>query len=582
MESDAIIRYASQEVTEIPSEEIPPVAPVIPLRNAVVLPGVLLPIFIGRNESVQLIESVGKPGAMVALFTQIVATDEFVDDENLYKNGCLAEIHRVIPMGEGGYQVTIQGIQKIELKRITQKEPYVMGEISASGEIKDSSEEQFIELQTHVIKYIENHPGIPDEIMGFIKRIKNPSALCNQIVFFSQKEISEKIDFLKIDSISDKIKKIESDLIEEINRLKMEKEVREKVDKDTGKIQRDFYLRKQLEIIRKELGEDDDVGDDELEEQLKKKWLPDHVRKEVSKELRRYRKAQEGPHGGGTEAGQIRNWLDLIVELPFQDPEAKEINLKKASNILNEDHEGLEEVKKRILEFLAVEKQTGGSKAPILCLVGPPGVGKTSLAHSIAKAMNRSFVRAALGGVRDEAEIRGHRRTYVGALPGKILSSMKKAESRDPVFLLDEIDKTGTSYNGDPSAALLEVLDPEQNQHFEDHYLGLSYDLSRVLFVATANSMDSIPLPLLDRMEIVNLSGYTLAEKKQIARMHLIPEILEQLKLPEKAIQFTDEALEKIISSHTREAGVRSLRRNLESIARKTILKVIEKRERAR
>lgn len=576
---DSIIRYANQDITEISEELIPEETAIIPLRNAVILPGVLLPIFVGRTESVKLIEDIGKPGELVGMFTQIVASDDNLDESNLYHTGCLAEIHRVIPMGEGGFQVTVQGVQKIQLKSITSKEPYLKGKIQPVGEIKDSSEEQFAELQAHVTHFIENHPAIPDDMIGFTKRIKNPSALANQIIFFSQKEISEKIEFLKITSIAKKLGSVQENLIQEINRLKMEKEVRDKVELDTGKIQREFYLRKQLEVIRKELDEDEESESDELEQQLREKWLPEYLRKAVNKDLKRLRKAEEGPHGGGMESSQIRNWLELIVELPWEDPEEKEINLSKAEKILNEDHEGLEEVKKRILEFLAIEKQTGGSRAPILCLVGPPGVGKTSLARSIARAMDRPFVRAALGGVRDEAEIRGHRRTYIGALPGKIIASMKKGEARDPVFLLDEIDKTGSSSHGDPSAALLEVLDPEQNQHFEDHYLGHPYDLSRVLFVATANSMDSIPLPLQDRMEIVHLSGYTLAEKKAIAKNHLLPEILNQLKFKPDQIQITDSALEKVIVAHTREAGVRSLKRKLESIARKTVRRIIQDSE---
>ncbi|MCE9599404.1 MAG: endopeptidase La [Spirochaetia bacterium] len=575
------IRYADQNTTEIDKGALPLELPIIPLRNAVILPSVLLPIFVGRNESVELIEKQGQPGQLIALFTQVSAQEEKIDAKNLYRTGTLAEIHRVIPMGEGGYQVFLQGVQKIELIDIVSTSPYLVGRVMPLGEINDVSDEQFLEFQAHVVRYVEAHPGIPDEVTSFVKRLKNPSALANQVVFFSGKEISEKVDFLKISSVSDKLKTVQSDLIEETNRMQMEREVRDKVEKDTSKMQRDFYLRKQLETIRKELGEDDENETDDLESQLKAKWLPDEIRKAVDKELKRYRRAQEGAQGGGFEINQIRNWLELVLELPFENPSPGEIHLGRASQVLDEDHEGLEEVKKRILEYLAVEKQTGGARAPILCLVGPPGVGKTSLAKSVARALNRPLVRSALGGVRDEAEIRGHRRTYVGAMPGKILTAMKKAERRDPVFLLDEIDKTGASYNGDPSAALLEVLDPEQNNTFEDHYLGLPYDLSRVLFIATANSADSIPLPLLDRMELVNLSGYTLAEKTQIAKKHLVPGILSELKLDKDQIQFSDKAIERTITAHTREAGVRSLKRRLESIARKSVRKILEAKEQA-
>lgn len=576
----SVIRYADQNLTEIDLKDVPREVPVIPLRNAVVLPGVLLPIFVGRNESVNLVEAVAKPGALVGLFTQKSPTDETVGQKDLYTSGTLAEIHRIIPMGEGGYQVLMQGVQKIELLKLLQTEPYLRAQITPIGEIQDIEDNDFREFQEHVVRFVTTHPGIPDEITGFVKRLKNPSALANQIVFFSQREIAEKVAFLRVSSVAEKIRQLKEQLIEDTNQMKMEKEVREKVEEDANKMQRDFYLRKQMETIRKELGESDDDDTDELESQLAEKFLPDHIRKAVDKELKRLRRVQEGPHGGGMEAGQIRNWLELIVELPWEDPQKREISLTRAEQVLNEDHEGLEEVKKRIIEYLAVEKQTGGGKAPILCLVGPPGVGKTSLASSIARAVGRPLVRSALGGVRDEAEIRGHRRTYVGALPGKVLSAMKKAETRDPVFLLDEIDKTGSSYHGDPSAALLEVLDPEQNHSFEDHYLAHPYDLSRVLFICTANNMDSIPLPLLDRMEVVQISGYTLAEKQAIARNHLVPRIMSDLKMEADQISLTDEALEKVITAHTRESGVRSLKRKLESLARKAVRAIMEELER--
>lgn len=580
----SLIKYNDQNITEIKQQDIPEIIPIIPLRNAVVLPGIILPIFVGRMESIKLIEEFSKPGSLIGVFTQKNPEDEKVDLDGLYRIGSLVEIHRVIPMGEGGFQVFLQGVQKIELLEIVSRDPYLKGKIRPKYEIKNYTEEDVIEFQTYVIRYIENNPVIPDDVVNYIKRIKNPSALANQVIFFSNKSNEEKIEFLKIDSIKEKLEYTKKYLLDETQRLIMEREVREKVEQDAAKLQKEFYLRKQLETIKKELGETDYSDADELEKRIIEKKLPDYVKKALDKEFKRYKRLIDGPHGGGLEASQIRNWIELILDLPWNiedeqnklEEELSSIDIEKARKILDEDHEGLEEVKKRILEHLAVEKKTKSIKGPILCLVGPPGVGKTSLAKSIARCMNRPFVRASLGGVRDEAEIRGHRRTYVGAMPGKIINAMKKAESISPVFLLDEIDKLGISYQGDPAAALLEVLDPEQNHTFEDHYLGLPYDLSKVIFIVTANTLDTIPMPLLDRMEIVQLSGYTLEEKIQIAKNHLIPKAREQYNLSEKEWILTDDALKKIIENYTREAGVRSLKRKIESIARKVTLKIEE------
>ncbi len=577
----SVIRYADYNLTELNPSEIPEEIPVIPLRNAVVLPGVLLPVFIGRTDTIDLVEKFGSPGTLVGLFTQKTSNDDQITFDKLHSVGAIGEIHRILPLGDGGYQVFLQGVQKVKLTEILRFKPHLIGRVEPVYEVQDTNEREVKEFRSLVLRYVELHPNIPDDINAFIKRIKNPSSLANQLIFFGHKDIKEKIRLMKINSVAAKIRMLRDQILEDIQRLTMERELREKVEKDASRMQKEFYLRKQMETIRRELGENDDDETNELEQNLKAKNLPAHIQKAVDKELRRLRRAQEGPHGGGQEAVQLRNWLELVLELPWHpiNAEKTELSLKKAARILDEDHEGLTEVKEKILEYLAMEKQTGGSKAAILCLVGPPGVGKTSLARSIARAMNRPVVRAALGGVRDEAEIRGHRRTYVGALPGKILSSMKKAETTDPVFLLDEIDKTTVSHHGDPSAALLEVLDPEQNHAFEDHYLGHPYDLSGVLFIATANSQDAIPAPLLDRMEIVKISGYTQSEKKEIARKHLIPEILDQMKLPHDRFVITDDALDTLIFSYTREAGVRSLKRMLQSLIRKALRKMMEESE---
>ncbi len=579
------IKYNNQNINEIQPSEVPEVVPVIPLRNAVVLPGVVLPIFVGRIESIKIIENFHKSGSIISVFTQKDPEKEKVETkEDLFPIGSLVEIHKVIPMGEGGFQVIVQGIQKIQLIEFIDDDSYSKVKIKPIYEIKDTTEEDLFEIQTYVIRYIENNPAIPDEVSHFIRRITNPSALVNQVIFFSNKTNEEKIEFLKIHSVKEKIEYTKKYLLDETQRLIMEKELREKIEQDASKLQKEFYLRKQLEAIKKELGESDLSDVDDLHKKILEKKLPEYAKKALEKEFQRYRRLIESSQSGNLEASQIRNWIELVLDLPWNVEDQKELNfeidLDLAQKILDEDHEGLEEVKKRILEHLAVEKRTKNSKGPILCLVGPPGVGKTSLAESIAKCLNRPLVRASLGGVRDEAEIRGHRRTYVGAMPGKIISAMKKAETTSPVFLLDEIDKLGISYQGDPASALLEVLDPEQNHTFEDHYLGVPYDLSKVFFVATANQIDTIPLPLLDRMELVMISGYTIEEKMEIAKKHLIPKIKKQYNLKENEFIISDESLKKIIESYTREAGVRNLKRNLESIARKLILKFEKEKHR--
>ena len=581
--SDNMPAYTNQNQTEIEESKLPKEIALIPLRNAVLSPGVLLPIFVGRSSSVTLIKEIGKVGAFIALFTQKSAREERVEKKNLFEIGTLAEIHRITPMGEGSYQVFVQGIQKIRLEKILSQNPYAKASIKAIPEEYDITEREAKEFKERVLQYINIHPNIPDEMTTFINKLDNPSALANQIIFFSQKSIIEKIRYLRIYKVSHKIKKLQKQIIEETNQMRIEKEVREKVKQDTNQIQKEFYLRKQLDIIRKELGEQDkDEDEDDLEKQLEAKPLPNHIRKAVKKEIKRMNILQENPMSSTTEIGQIRNWLELINELPWQSfPKNKEkaISLTHSAIILNQEHEGLEEVKQRILDYLAVKKQVGEGRAPILCLIGPPGVGKTSLALSVAKAMNRPLLRTALGGVRDEAEIRGHRKTYVGAMPGKILNSMKKSDCLDPVFLLDEIDKISNSYHGDPSSALLEVLDPEQNNLFEDHYLGETYDLSKVIFICTANDLEAIPLALRDRMEIVRLSGYTKEEKIAIAKKHLLPKIHKELQLKPNQISIEEEALSKLIVSHTREAGVRDLKRKLESLARKTLRQYIEEEE---
>ncbi len=573
-----MLKYTDHNITEIEPHLVPTQISIIVLRNAVVLPGMLLPVFVARKEALELLEAEGKAGSLVGLFTQKYPENDEITLETLYPIGCLAEIHKIDPLGDDGYQVLLQGIHKIKLENIIQSQPYLIGKITPLTEAKDYTEEEVKALQNLVIEYVQVNPNIPNDVIKYIKKMSNPSALANQIVFFSQKSIEDRIHFLEIHSIKEKIQKLYTDLKNEINHLKVDLEIQETVTKDTHRIQKEYYLRKQLETIQKELGEHED-DHIELEKKLSSKFLPDSMRTLVNKELMRLRRVTSNNQSGGVEVNQIRNWLELVVDLNWEVPVKKNISLQNAKQILDEDHYGIEEAKKRIIEFLAIEKQVGQSNVMILCFVGPPGVGKTSLASSIARALDRPFHRASLGGIRDEAEIRGHRRTYIGAMEGKILKGLKKVKTSNPVFLLDEIDKLASSYQGDPSAALLEVLDPKQNHNFEDHFLGEPYDLSKIFFICTANDLDRIPAPLIDRMEIIRLPGYTIKEKMKIVYQYLLPQITKDLKLETGQITISETAVKKIIIAHTREAGVRELKRKLETLVQKSVRDFLEKEE---
>lgn len=569
------IRFADQNNIDIKLADIPTMLPMIPLRNAVVFPGVLLPIFVSHKESIELLEKEAKIGTLVGLFTQRSPQQNKMVEKSFYEVGTLAEIHRIVSMGKEGYQILLHGVYRIKLEKLIQKDTYLRARVSPFVEIMDLDPKVAKKFEILVSDYTNLHPDIPKDLGSFLKGLSDTSILANQIIFFSQKSLKERIRFLKMNKLSRKIDSLIKELMEKNNRLRVEKDIQNKMKEDGNKMYKEFYLRKQLEIINKELGETSDETD-ELIARLTKKTFPSNIRKAVTKEVKRVKRMQESNAGGTSEVNQIRNWLELVDDLPWRVKKKNEISLSYATKVLDEDHNGLEDVKKRILDFLAVEKQIGKSRANILCLVGPPGVGKTSLASSIARALDKPLVRVALGGVRDEAEIRGHRRTYIGAMPGKILNNMKKVKILNPVFLLDEIDKTASNYHGDPSSALLEVLDPEQNHSFEDHYLAEAYDLSHVLFICTANSVETIPSALLDRLEIIRLSGYAIAEKVSIAKKYLLPRIMKELKLDQKNIAMSDAVIERIVSGYTKEAGVRDLKRKLESLVQKRMRFILE------
>jgi ATP-dependent Lon protease len=552
--------------------------PVLPIRNAVLFPGAVAPFDVGREKSVSLVEDVDNmQQPVIAIFAQ---RDPSTDDpgyEDLYHVGCAARVLKALKHSSGNYSLILQGIVRIRLESVTQSGPYMRAKIRRLEEpaTEDVEAEALaMSLRDIAKQVIQLMPELPREAGSLIDSIQAPGALADLVAANLDAPVEEKAQLVETIDVKERVRKVLRLLTRQLEILKMRERINSQIKEEMGKNQREYVLRQQLKAIKEELGEDDgDQGDlDGLEDRIAKANLPTEAETVAKKQLKRLRTMQVG----SAEYTVVRTYLDWILDLPWTNSTPDNLEIAKVREVLDEDHYGLEKVKKRILEYLAVRKLKQDKKGPILCLLGPPGVGKTSLGRSIARSLGRKFHRISLGGVHDEAAIRGHRRTYVGALPGQVIQGMKKAGTTNPVFMLDEIDKIGHDFRGDPSAALLEVLDPEQNHTFADHYLEIPFDLSNVMFVATANVADPIPPPLRDRMEILEIPGYTRREKLAIARRHLLPKQLSEHGLTEENVEITDQALENIIDHYTREAGVRSLERQVAAVIRGVAVKVAE------
>lgn len=556
----------------------PEVLPVLPLRNIVVFPAFPVPLSVGREKSKRAVENSVSTHKIIGLFTQKDPAIEEPKVEDLFEWGVAAKILKFIKLPDGTQNIVVQGIYRIRMLSVESDDPFIKAKILYHEDTYDPSDSVIEALKLSIkdvaTKVIELAPNIPSEAISVIQSIENPVLLADMIASNLRISVEEKIDILGETNLKERLKLVLKHLNREYEILKISKEIQSHVKEEMDKTQKEYYLREQLKAIKKELGEYDDKFSEieELEKAIKEAQMPPEVEKVAMKELRRLEKIPSS----SPEYVVARTYIDWLIELPWSKSTEDEIDIEKARKILDEDHYDLEKVKKRILEYLAVKKLKKDMKGPILCFVGPPGVGKTSLGKSIARALGRKFVRMSLGGIRDEAEIRGHRRTYVGALPGRIIQGIKKAGTNNPVFMLDEVDKIGIDFRGDPASALLEVLDPEQNFSFSDHYLEVPFDLSKVFFITTANVVDTIPPPLRDRMEIIEIPGYTLNEKVHIAFNHIIPEQLEEHGLKKEHVEFTQEAIEKIIEDYTREAGVRNLKREIANVLRWVAQRVAE------
>src|SRR5438034_4917442 len=549
--------------------------PVLPLRDIVVFPHMIVPLFVGREKSIRALEEVMRSDTFILLATQKNASDDDPATESIFEVGTLASVLQLLKLPDGTVKVLVEGVERAKILKYTDRAEYYEADATtfqdATGE-RVEAEALARSVVTEFEGYVKLNKKVSPEVVGVVQQIDDYGRIADTVASHLAVKIADKQGILETASVSERLEKVLGLMESEISVLQVEKRIRTRVKRQMEKTQREYYLNEQMKAIQKELG--DEEGRDELaelEDKIKKIKLSKEAREKATHELKKLR--QMSPMSA--EATVVRNYLDWLLSIPWNKRTKIKKDLIHAQEILDNDHFGLEKVKERIVEYLAVQQRANKLTGPILCLVGPPGVGKTSLGRSIARATGREFVRQSLGGVRDEAEIRGHRRTYSGSLPGKIISNIRKAGTSNPLFLLDEIDKLGQDFRGDPSSALLEVLDPEQNNKFQDHYLELDYDLSDVMFVTTANSLD-MPQPLLDRMEIIRLEGYTEDEKVEIARRHLIPKQMEAHGVKDEELEFTDSGLRGIIQHYTREAGVRTLERELAKVARKSLRHILE------
>ena len=550
--------------------------PVLPLRDIVVFPHMVVPLFVGRDKSVKALEKVMAGDKRIMLITQKSASVDDPKKDDLFDFGTIANVLQLLKLPDGTVKVLVEGLQRASINMFTDNEDYLVSNIDLIDENNDSSDKKLRALSKSITdlfdKYVNLNKKIPPEVLGTINEIDDLAKLSDTIASHLSIKLSDKQEILEAIDLTERFEKIMNFIQAELDVMQVEKKIRGRVKNQMEKTQREYYLNEQMKAIQKELGEGDDGKDDiqEYEEKIENTKLSKEAKEKCYSEIKKLKSMSPM----SAESSVIRNYLDWILTIPWGKKTKVKKDIKFAESVLNEDHYGLEKVKERILEYLAVQQRIKKMKGPILCLVGAPGVGKTSLGKSIARATGRKFVRMSLGGVRDEAEIRGHRRTYIGSLPGKVLQMMKKAGSSNPLFLLDEIDKLGADYRGDPSSALLEVLDPEQNNSFNDHYLEVDYDLSDTMFITTANTL-RMPPALLDRMEIIRIAGYTEDEKVEIVKQHLAPQMLEKHGLKSGELILDDSAITGLIRYYTREAGVRSLERELANLARKTVKKIV-------
>ncbi|MGV6860986.1 MAG: endopeptidase La [Putridiphycobacter sp.] len=569
-ETEFIPLISEDEEDRMNSESVPEVLPILPLRNNTLFPGVVIPITVGRDKSIKLIEDAYNSDKIIGVVSQLKADIEEPTAEDLHKIGTVAQIIKKLKMPDGSTTIIIQGKRRFEISSMIQNEPYfkalVSGLIDSKLDVTNEKNKALVEsMKEMALKIIKDSPNIPSEASFAIKNIESPSFLVNFIASNLSGDVEKKQELLQTPKIEKRIELILEHLSYEIKMLKMKNEIQSKVKVDIDKQQREYFLNQQIRAIQEELGGNPVENEiREFEKRAKKKKWGKKIQKAFEKEIKKLQRMN--PQGADFSV-QI-NYIDTLLDLPWKKMSKDKFDLKKAQTILDRDHFGLDKVKERIIEYLSVLKLKGNMKSPILCLYGPPGVGKTSLGKSIAEALGREYVRMSLGGVHDEAEIRGHRRTYIGAMPGRVIQNLKKAGTSNPVFVLDEIDKIARDHHGDPSSALLEVLDPEQNNAFNDNFVELDYDLSKVLFIATANNLSTIQGPLRDRMEIIEVNGYTVEEKVEIAKRHLLPKQIKTNGVAENQISVNDKVLEYVIENYTAESGVRGLEKRISKIVR--------------
>jgi len=552
--------------------------PLLPLRDIIVFPHMVVPLFVGRQRSIKALEEATQKQSLIFLSSQKDAKTNDPTEEDIYKIGTLGAVVQMLKLPDGTVKVLIEGKRRAKVARFITNPDFFLVDVEDAPEVieRNTEVEALVrEVHTTFENYVKLKKKIPPEMVMSVSSIDEPGRLADTIVAHLGIKLEDRQNLLETINAAERLEKVLGHMRAEIEILEVERRIRSRVKKQMERSQKEYYLNEQMRAIQKELGEKDEFKNEiqEIEEKLKQKKLSAEAKDKVEKELKKLKMMSPM----SAEATVVRNYIDWIISLPWNDFTDDKLDINEAERVLEDDHYGLEKVKERILEYLAVQSLVGKIKGPILCLVGPPGVGKTSLGRSIARATGRKFVRVSLGGVRDEAEIRGHRRTYIGALPGKIVQSMKKAGSSNPVFLMDEIDKMSTDFRGDPSSALLEVLDPEQNTSFNDHYLDLDYDLSKVMFITTANTLDRIPRPLQDRMEIIRIAGYTELEKLSIAKKYLLDKQKEANGLTADNLVFTDNAILGVVRHYTKEAGVRSLEREIAAICRKVAVEVVRR-----